>query len=350
MSMTHISVFALYAVVLALACSVCVAAEHGQGSAGARNETIKVSNAELAVVLGDKASTAEKRVAELLAKCIKDRTGIKLTQPGGKAAARLVIGTAASNGETKAFPAGRMDIASLGTEGYCIVADSDKSVLYVIGQSDIGVVAGVGRLMREMQYEPGRLTLPARSIAETPRMPNRGIYLWAREEYFGKPEVVDRYIEDLALWGCNGVAFWFEMGQFNSFDDPRAQHWLAMYRRFYGTARRLGMKTGLIMVVNDAYKNSPKDLRITPIIGCPKWYLCPSRPGSVKQMVAWQEQVFKALPGIDIFNLFPADPGGAPARTARPGRRTASGTLPSRLPRGFTRSRRRPKSGWTPGT
>ena len=27
-------------------------------------------------------------------------------------------------------------------------------------------------------------------------------------------------------------------------------------------------------------------------------------------MVAWQEQVFKALPGIDIFNLFPADPGG----------------------------------------
>jgi len=47
-------------------------------------------------------------------------------------------------------------------------------------------------------------------------------------------------------------------------------------------------------------------------------YLCPSRPGSVKQMIAWQEQVFKALPKIDIFNVFPADPGGCSCAACTP--------------------------------
>jgi hypothetical protein len=108
------------------------------------------------------------------------------------------------------------------------------------------------------------------------------------------------------------------MGMFNSFDDPDAKHWLAMYRRFYETARRMGMKTGLIMVVNDAYKTSPEKLRISPIVGCPNHYMCPSKPGSVEQMIAWQEQVFKALPTIDIFNLFPADPGGCSCSECTP--------------------------------
>ena len=235
-----------------------------------------------------------------------------------KAAFRLVIGTVASNDKIKAFSAGRNDIASLGADGYCIAADARKGELYVVGQSDSGVVAGVGRLMREMRYTPGKIELPALQIAETPQMPNRGMYLWARKHFFGKPDQVDCYIEEFALWGCNGLTFWFEMGMFNSFDDPQAKHWLAMYKRFYATARRMGMKTGLLMAVNDAYKSSPKKLRISPIIGCPNHYLCPSKPGSVKQMIAWQEQVLKALSPIDIYNLFPADPGGCTCADCTP--------------------------------
>ena len=100
------------------------------------------------------------------------------------------------------------------------------------------------------------------------------------------------------------------MGMFKSFDDPEAKKWLEIYRRLYATAKRMGMKSGLLMVMNDAYNTSPVAMRIKPIIGCPNHYLCPNKPGSVEQMIAWQEQVFKALPGIDIFNLFPADPGG----------------------------------------
>jgi len=314
--------------IVCLTVSLC-AAENSQ------NKAIEVGSAELAVVLGSGASPADKRVAELLVERIKDRTGVTPAGSGGKAKFRLVIGTVASNDRIKAFSTGRKDITSLGADGYCIAADARKGELYVIGQSDSGVVAGVGRLMREMRYSPGKLEVPVLQIAESPQMPNRGIYLWARKHYFNHPDRVDRYIEELALWGCNAVNLWFEMGLFKSFDDTEMQaektgfhdghrnrlspqQWLGLYRRFYKTARRMGMKTGLIMVANDAYRTSPQALRIRPIIGCPNWYMCPSKPGAVDQMVSWQEEVFKSLAPLDTYNIFPADPGGCSCKDCTP--------------------------------
>ncbi len=82
------------------------------------------------------------------------------------------------------------------------------------------------------------------------------------------------------------------------------------------------------MAANDAYRTSP-EARIRPIIGCPNWYLCPSKPGAVDKMIAWQEQVVKALSPLDIYNIFPADAAGAHAKTARLGQPRASGGLQS---------------------
>lgn len=310
-------------------------AQENERAADAAARVVTIGNAELAVVLGEKPSPAEKRVKELLDQRIKERSGIALTDSNDQSKLRLVIGTTASNNTIKAFAATRKEVASLGPDGYCIVIDPAKPDLHVIGQSDSGVVAGVGRLMREMRYLDGKIEIPALQIGETPQMPIRGTYLWARKHYFNHPDLVDRYIEELALWGCNAISLWFEMGLFKSFGDTEAQdartgfhdehrntlspqEWVALYRRFYDTARRMGMKTGLIMVANDAYRTSPEALRIEPIIGCPDWYMCPSKPGSVKQMVAWQEEVFKALAPIDIYNIFPADAGGCACKECTP--------------------------------
>ncbi len=307
----------------------------GGGGHDAGNRVVTIANGELAVALGERPSPAERRATELLAERIQERTGTALAESGGNAAFRLVIGTVTSNERIKAFSAARKEIATLGPDGYCIVVDAHKPELYVIGRSDSGVVAGVGRLMREMRYGQGRLQIPALDVCEAPRMPNRGTYLWARKHYFNHPDRVDRYIEELALWGCNAICLWFEMGLFKSFGDTEAQdartgfhdrhrntlspqEWLALYRRFYATARRMGMKTGLVMAANDAYRTSPEALRIEPIIGCPDWYMCPSKPGSVEQMVAWQEEVFRALAPVDIYNIFPADAGGCSCKECTP--------------------------------
>lgn len=180
---------------------------------------INLGNKELAVVLGSKARRGEKRVTELLAERIKDRTGLSLAGSSDNVRYCLVLGTVTSNEKIKTFAANREDIYKLGADGYCIEVNPSKTELYVIGQSESGVVAGVGRLMREMRYEQDKLMIPFLQISETPQMPNRGMYLWARRHYFDQPDRVDRYIEELALWGCNGITFWFEMAMFNSFQD-----------------------------------------------------------------------------------------------------------------------------------
>lgn len=293
-----------------------------------------IKDGELLVSLGVNPSPAETRVTELLAERVKERTGIALAQAGDKEKLKLVVGTVASNERIKSFVDSRNEITKLGLDGYCIVVDPQISELYVIGQSDSGVVAGIGRLMREMRYSQGKLEVAELSICETPQMPNRGMYLWARKYYFDNPDQVDRYIEELALWGCNAICLWVEMGMFNDFESTEKiemnsgygnhkntrplPEYLDMYRRFYKTARRMGMKTGLLMVANDAYRTSPKDMRIQPIIGTPDCYLCPSKPGAVEKMIAWQEQVFKALAPIDIFNIYPADPGGCSCEECTP--------------------------------
>ncbi|MCX6877884.1 MAG: hypothetical protein NTW21_29335 [Verrucomicrobia bacterium] len=289
---------------LCLLSSNLLAAETGdkETAKNSMSQVLAIGNAELAVMLGEKPSAAEMRVTELLAERIKDRADVALAGPGDKAKFQIVIGKASSNARIKEFAGAHKEVASLGSDGYVIAVETGYKEIHIAGQSDSGVVAGVGRLIREMRYQNGRVEVPSLNIAETPQMPNRGMYLWARKEFFGKPDQVDRYVEEFALWGCNGIALWFEMGMFKSFDDPEAKKWLDIYRRLYTTAKRMGMKTGLLMVMNDAYNTSPTEMRIKPIIGCPNHYLCPNKPGSAEQMIAWQEQVFKALPQIDIFN------------------------------------------------
>lgn len=308
----------LTVVMMAARAGASLAAGTGNAGSDAPAAAARVASAELGVMLGQRATAAETRVAELFAERLKDRSDLTLAAAADAARFRLVIGTAATSDAIKRFLAADPASAELGPDGCRIVVDPAKPEWFVAGESPIAVVAGVGRLLRELRYADAAVEVPALDLTERPRMPNRGMYLWARHHFFAKPDQVDRYIEEFALWGCNAIAFWFEMGMFDSFEDPAAQRWLDMYRRFYGTARRMGMKTGLIMVVNDGYKSTPQPLRIGPIIGCPNHYLCPSKPGSVEQAVAWQEQVVKALPPLDIFNLFPADPGGCSCKDCEP--------------------------------
>lgn len=282
----------------------------------------------LAIVVGPTAGTAEQRAAELLAELVKTRAGIEAT-----------IGATANAGPTIVLavePAPQA--ATRPADGYRIASDAAANRWTVTGATPSGLVAGVGRLMRSMRFEADRVAVPTTAVADAPQMPNRGMYLWARKYYFNQPDQVDRYIEEFALWGGNAICFWFEMGMFEDFADTKgekselnsayartykldksaAREWIAMYRRFFATARRMGMKTGLLMVANDAYMSSPKELRIKPIIGCPDWYLCPSKPGAVEKMVAWQEEVFRALGPLDIYNIFPADPGGCACEQCKP--------------------------------
>lgn len=123
----------------------------------AESASIRVGNSQLAVVLGARPTPPEVRVKELLAERLLDRSGIALAPDPGTAGIRIVAGTVASNDKIKAFAASREDLAALGADGYAIEVNAANNEIHILGQSDSGVVAGVGRLMREMRYHPGKV-------------------------------------------------------------------------------------------------------------------------------------------------------------------------------------------------
>jgi alpha-glucuronidase len=122
------------------------------------------------VVLGTNSNPTEKRLTEILAECFKDRAGINLAEEAEKAPLRLIIGTTESNEKIKDFASNHKEVAELGADGYMIAFEAEKSELYIAGQSNSGVVAGLGRLMREMRFEQGKVVVPTLQISETPQM------------------------------------------------------------------------------------------------------------------------------------------------------------------------------------
>jgi alpha-glucuronidase len=172
---------------------------------------------ELVVSLGPNAGFAEKRAAALLIDAVTTRTGLKPTigDPASSGHA-LVIGTAESHALVKEYLARRKEMGKLPADGFVVSWEPGAKRWYVAGESQSGVVAGVGRLLRMIRFEEGRMSVPATDVSDAPRMPVRGMYLWARPTYF-TPQLadrLDRYIEEFALWGGNAISFWFELGMY----------------------------------------------------------------------------------------------------------------------------------------
>ena len=180
-----------------------------------------------AILIPDEiSSTAEGVAAHLLRDEVERRTGIRLriltTWPDQQAA--IALTTCVS--ETlagKAVPTceGR-DLPERRTEGYRLWLDQGRDhqpVVWVVGADRRGVLFGVGRLIRLLDWGPGRLTLQhPLDIATSPAYPIRGHQLGyrARANSYDAWDVdtYEQYIRDLSLFGTNCIEnIPFEDGQ-----------------------------------------------------------------------------------------------------------------------------------------
>ncbi len=151
---------------------------------------------------------------------------------------------------------------SIGKEGYCI--DDTSGGIEIIAADDRGLVAGVGKFLHDAGFMPGELIPGDWRGVSVPVMPVRGIYFATHFHnwYHDAPiEKVERYIEELALWGYNILSVWFDMHHYSGINDPAAQEMLTRLHMMLETAKRIGMKTGLTTLANEAYADSPESLR-----------------------------------------------------------------------------------------
>lgn len=255
------------------------------------------------------------RIAELFARHVRERAGVPAApdQPG-----ELVVALEIS--------------PTIGAEGFAI-QDGPSGAIVIRGHDERGLLYGLGKLLRDARYAPGEFTPGHWRGVSRPQRPVRGIYFATHfhNVYHEAPiEFIQRYVEDLALWGTNAVCVWYDMHHFQGIDDPAAQAMIARLKAILRAAKAIGIGTGLTFLANEAYANSPLELRADWTAGHDGYHhppqghyhveLCPHKPGAKELMLRWVEEKFAAFADVapDYLWIWPYDQGGCTCSQCKP--------------------------------
>jgi hypothetical protein len=216
-------------------------------------------------------------------------------------------------------------LPELDAEGYAI-EDGPCETVRIAGGDARGVLYGIGKFLRTSRFAPGVFTPGDWRGASKPVKKLRGIYFATHYYNFYQTAPIDeviRYIEELALWGMNTLAVWYDMHHFEHSDHPEAVAFRERLRQMLAAARRLGLDTMLLAVGNEAYANSPLELRADATAKRGGYYdvaVCPSTPSGMDYILQvlgdefdWAREVEPSHIGI-----WPYDQGGCGCEQCRP--------------------------------
>ena len=186
----------------------------------------------------------------LLEQRIAERSGVKFAA-ADKSAVRIELGLE----------------PGIGTEGFRIT-DGPGGSVRILGNDERGLLYGVGKFLRDARYDLGRFTPGAWRGTSAPRCPMRGIYLATHfNNYYEAATLqeIERYVEDLSLWGYNLLALAYPHWQYAGPDDPAARAMAEHLRRIMLAGKRVGMRVTLGDALNGGFTSTPKELRCTPV-------------------------------------------------------------------------------------
>ncbi len=216
----------------------------------------------------------------------------------------------------------------IGEEGFRI-ADGPDGRVRVVGNDERGLLYGVGKLLRSSRYDGGGFTPGSWRGTSVPACPFRGIYFANHFSNFYEAapiEEVQRYLEDLALWGTNSLMLGFPHWQFEGYGDPAARRAIDRIKAIVRAAKSVGVRTALGAAINDGFKSTPKELLRTPVPDALGRHgnfgvnLCPSKP-KARQMLLdnWARLLDEfADVGIDYVVYWPYDEGGCGCKDCSP--------------------------------
>jgi hypothetical protein len=220
----------------------------------------------------------------------------------------------------------------IGAEGFRI-EDVSPGRVRIAGNDERGALYGAGKFLRSSRCQPTRFTPGAWRGTSVPEKPVRGIYFATHffNFYHDAPvEDVQRYVEDLALWGFNVVNVWFDMHHFNGIDDPAAQAMIARLHAILQAANRIGIGASLAFLANEGYANSPAEMRADWTAGHDGYFrepgghyhveLCPNKPGAAELILRWVDEKLAAFGDLqlDYLWIWPYDQGGCTCAQCAP--------------------------------
>ena len=216
----------------------------------------------------------------------------------------------------------------IGMEGFRIVDGADGSVR-VVGNDELGLLYGVGKLLHGSRYDQGGWTPGRWRGTSVPVCPVRGMYFATHFNNFyeaAAEEEVEHYVEDLGLWGLNSLILHFPHWQFQSFDDPQAQRSIRRLKCIMRAAKRLGIRVGLGEAANEGFKSTPQEILRVPV---PDGWgrhgnfgvnLCPNNPKAHELLLHnWGRLLDEfAGVGLDFVGYWPYDEGGCGCKECWP--------------------------------
>jgi hypothetical protein len=198
----------------------------------------------------------------------------------------------------------------------------DAGRILVAGSDARGVFCGAGRLLRLLGTCAGGAALPTMREVSSPVCRERGVYFATHFSnwYECAPlQEVERYLEDLALWGVNTLWTWFDMNWHPDgfWDDPhsRGSQMVGRLRHINAVARRLGLRVGLTGIANEGFSHQPPpELRAHPGAQRGGFYphsqICPSAPGGRELILRNRSRVLDLIGPIEAYWHWPYDQGG----------------------------------------
>jgi hypothetical protein len=207
------------------------------------------------------------------------------------------------------------------------ISDGAAGEIRIEGANRRGLIYAIGKFLRTAVFEDdsGKGIHPGawRGLS-IPVKPVRGMYFATHFHNFyhrAPVEEVEKYVEDLALWGYNAVTVWFDMHHFRSIQDPEAQELISRLHAVLNAAYNIGLKPGLLVLGNEAYADSPEDLRAEWRGGQNGYFsdlpmyrleLCPNKPAAYDLLLHWRREVFEAFADIpmEFVWIWPYDQGG----------------------------------------
>jgi hypothetical protein len=103
------------------------------------------------------------------------------------------------------------NLPSLPNEGFFVSWMPERQTLLVVGKDDRGLLYGIGRILRKMQWEEGKVKLPLKAIegGSAPKYPIRGHQLGYRPKTNSYDAFTvsrfEQYIRELAIFGANSI-------------------------------------------------------------------------------------------------------------------------------------------------
>ncbi len=267
--------------------------------AASANGLMDLTNA--VVVAPDDLSAREKKAVAMLIDEIRKRTMVRLTQsnalPKSPEGSVILVGP---RGKIRPLlPSKEVAIESFNEEsrpeGYQIVTIASRPLVAVMGNDERGVLFGVGRLLRELRLNRGRIEIPS-GFQETsaPETSLRGHQLGYRQKTNAYDawdiQQWEQYYRDMAVFGTNAI----ELIPPRSDDADDSPHFPARPMEMMVDMSRVADEYGLdVWVWYPAMDSDYAD------------------PKTVEFALKEWEEVYKRLPRLDVMFV----PGGDPGHT-----------------------------------